>query len=266
MAYKSIGIFDSGIGGLTVAKAINQLCPNENLLYIGDTAHAPWGDKSTKNILLYSTKIVDFFLEQNCKAIVIACNSASVSVTEHLKKYTNNKLKIFNVIEPMIKFVNSNHKNQNLCLLGTKQTVNSKAYQNKIKNLTAIPTPLLAPLVEEGFADNIATHFILKEYLNKIDFKTKNITALILACTHYPLLKNQIQNIIGNKINLLDSAELLAAEIKDYLNINNLNNQQNNNKKGNLDFYITDHLDFFEKQAKLFFPNNLNLKQLPLWD
>ena len=149
-----IGIFDSGTGGLTVAKAVKELLPNEDLIYFGDTAHLPYGDKSTATIQAYSIKITDILLERNCKVILIACNSASVAAFELIKEYTASKAKTFNVVDPVIEELERNYSDQKVGLIGTLQTVNSKVYDQKIqaKNLpidfTSLATPLLVPMIE----------------------------------------------------------------------------------------------------------------------
>jgi len=130
-----IGIFDSGIGGLTVAKAVKHLLPNESIIYFGDTAHLPYGDKSTAAIQAYSIKICDIFLKRNCKVILIACNSASAAATDLVKEYVGKRAKVFNVIEPIVNYIRETYQNTNIGLIGTKQTVGSEVYKSKIETL-----------------------------------------------------------------------------------------------------------------------------------
>src|SRR5688572_21990204 len=148
-----IGIFDSGIGGLTVAKAIKQLLPSENIVYFGDTAHLPYGDKSEAAIQAYSIKIADVLLKKGCKVIVIACNSASSAADELLKEYVNKEVHIINVIDPMVELVTSQYPAKRVGLIGTKRTVQSGVYARKIAdasksiNLQSLATPLLVPMI-----------------------------------------------------------------------------------------------------------------------
>jgi glutamate racemase len=144
-----IGIFDSGIGGLTVAKAVKNLLPNESLIYFGDTAHLPYGDKSTAAIQAYSIKICDILLQKNCKVILIACNSASAAATDLVIEYVGKRAKVFNVIEPAVNYIREKYANTTIGLIGTKQTVSSNVYSRKIEaldnglKLNSLATPFL---------------------------------------------------------------------------------------------------------------------------
>src|SRR6478736_4894232 len=166
--HSPIGIFDSGTGGLTVAHAIKTLLPYENMVYFGDTAHFPYGDKSEAAIQAYSVKIADVLLKKGCKVIVIACNSASSAAYELLKEYVRS-VKIMNVIDPMVSVVVNEYANKNVGLIGTKRTVQSGVYLRKIEEakkgikLHSLATPLLAPMIEEGFFDNQISHEIIAQ-------------------------------------------------------------------------------------------------------
>jgi glutamate racemase len=187
---QSIGIFDSGIGGLTVARQLANLLPSENLIYFGDTAHLPYGDKSTAAIQAYAIKICNFLISREVKAILIACNSASAAAYELVKEYVGSKALVFNVIDPVVDFVCNQYPGKTIGLIGTKQTVNSKVFERKIleKNsgitLKSLATPLLAPMIEEGFFHNNISWNVIENYL--VNPQLENIHALILACTHYP--------------------------------------------------------------------------------
>src|SRR5690606_16066785 len=164
-----IGIFDSGIGGLTVARAVKNLLPNESIFYFGDTAHLPYGDKSTAAIQAYSIKICDVLLQHNCKVILMACNSASSAAYRLVKEYVGSKALVINVIDPMVNYVKKNYNNKTIWLIGTKKTVASNVYQKKIDklaqgiNLKALATPLLAPMIEEGYFNNSISEKIIAE-------------------------------------------------------------------------------------------------------
>lgn len=262
-----IGIFDSGIGGLTVAHAVTTLLPNENLVYFGDTAHLPYGDKSSAAIQAYSIKICNVLLQQNCKVILIACNSASAAAYELVKEYVGSKAKVLNVIDPCVNYSADHFADQNIGLIGTKQTVNSNIYRKKIdelgKNihLKSLATPLLAPMIEEGFFNNNISESIINEYLQNEELA--NIDALILGCTHYPLIKKQIEKYYQGKITVLDTSQIVAEYLKKYLQEKELNNSEHSSTK---QFYISDYTQSFETSTKIFFGEQIKLEHYPLWE
>jgi len=263
-AKNPIGIFDSGVGGLTVANAIYGALPNENIIYYGDTVHLPYGDKSPAAIQGYSIKIADFLLAQNCKVIVIACNSASSHAYETLKEHIGDKALLVNVIDPVVDYVADKNFKQ-VGIIGTRATILSNIYHNKItakspeRRTVSKATPLLASFVEEGFFRKRAlTEMLLEEYLADEDLQ--NIDALILACTHYPLLKDDIDAYYRQKVTLIDSTKIVADYVEQLLAENGLLNESNNS----LNFYVSDYTDSFEKMVNIFFgsPVNLELKRL----
>lgn len=262
-----IGIFDSGIGGLTVAKAVTETLPNESIVYFGDTVHAPWGDKSTAAIQAYSIKICDMLLKQNCKLILIACNSASAAAFDLVREYVGRKAIVIDVIEPVINHIRENYSNRNIGLIGTKQTVNSNIYKKKIDELNlniqlnALATPLLVPLIEEGYAHNKITQDTISEYLANSNLQ--NIDALILGCTHYPLIKHHIENHYQNKVSVIDSSEIVATATKALLSYHNLVNRT---EKVNKAFYVSDYTEAFASSTKIFFNEQVELQQYPLWE
>lgn len=262
-----IGIFDSGIGGLTVAHAIRQVLPHENMIYFGDTAHLPYGDKSEAAIQAYSIKIADVLLKKGCKVIVIACNSASSAAYELLKEYVRKEAHIINVIDPMIDSIVRHYSNKTIGLIGTKRTVQSGVYVQKIKesnrNITlhSLATPLLAPMIEEGFFNNQISHEIIAQYLS--DPILANIDALVLACTHYPLIKKEINEFYQSKIDILDSAEVVAKALFEYLLSSQLINQEGNPEQH---FYVSDYTEAFEASTRLFFQERVTLERHPLWN
>ena len=262
-----IGIFDSGIGGLTVARAIHDLLPQETLLYFGDTAHLPYGDKSEAAIQAYSIKITDVLLNKGCKVIVIACNSASSAAYELLKEYVRKDAHIINVIDPMVNFVVNNFSHKKVGLIGTKRTVQSGIYQQKILEahrgveLHTLATPLLAPMIEEGFFNNQISHEIIAQYLS--DPELKNIDALILACTHYPLIKKEIQAYYPHPIPVLDSSFVVAESLADYLTTHHLNNTTG---PGENHFFVSDYTEAFEASTRLFFSEKIRLESHRLWN
>lgn len=262
-----IGLFDSGIGGLTVAKAVKKVLPNERIIYFGDTAHLPYGDKSEAAIQAYSIKIVDILLKEECKVILIACNSASSAAYELLKEYVGKRAKIINVIDPMVSFMGTNFSHKKVGLIGTKRTVLSQVYDKKIAaldvciGLNSLATPLLVPMIEEGYFNNKISHEIIEEYLNHEYLQ--NIDALILGCTHYPLIKDEIQYLTQNKIEIIDSADIVALSLKQYLEKEDMLSE---NKNASDSFMVSDFTESFASSANMFFDSPISLKQHPLWD
>jgi len=262
-----VGIFDSGIGGLTVAHAIKQRMPSESLIYFGDTAHLPYGDKSEAAIQAYSIKIADVLLKKNCKVIVIACNSASSAAYELLKEYVQHEVKVINVIDPMVDLVTRQFHDCRVGLIGTKRTIQSGIYARKITQanrhiaLQCLPTPLLVPMIEEGFFNNKISNDIIEEYLR--DPLLANIGALILGCTHYPLIRKEIMEFYRNTITVLDSSEVVAQALYEYLQQNGL---LNIGPSGPDHFLVSDYTDSFEASTKLFFHEAVHLEKHPLWN
>lgn len=263
-----IGIFDSGIGGLTVADAIHRLLPDESLIYFGDTAHLPYGDKSPELIRSYAERITHFLLyEKKCKAIVIACNTASAAAYELLRDKFKGTIPVINVIDPMIEAVIADDSIKKVGIIATKTTINSGVYQEKFSRrkpslrFAAHATPLLASMIEEGFYNNSVSTAVLQEYLSFSGFK--DIDAMVLACTHYPLIKNEIAAFFHNKIKIFDSAEVVAQKLKWILEKENLAARE---KTGANVFYVSDYTDSFEKSTRIFFKGDIQLKHLPLWE
>ncbi|WP_026464066.1 glutamate racemase [Adhaeribacter aquaticus] len=264
---KPIGIFDSGIGGLTVAQAITKLLPQEQIIYFGDTAHLPYGDKSTAAIQAYAIKICDLLVKQECKVILIACNSASAAAYDLVKEYVGSKAKALNVIDPAVNYIGKHYANKTIGLIGTRQTVNSGVYKRKIEDLDqnislhSVATPLLADIIEEGFFNNNISESIIEAYLSHPDLQ--NIEALILACTHYPLIKNQIKEYYKGKVDIVDASQIVAEDVKAFLEKEDLaSGALTKDHK----FYVSDFTLSFEASTKIFFEREVSLEQYPLWE
>jgi glutamate racemase len=262
-----IGIFDSGIGGLTLAHAITELMPNEPIIYFGDTAHLPYGDKSATAIQAYSVKICNLLLEKNCKLILIACNSASAAAYDLVKAYVGTKAIVVNVIDPVIHYLDQHWAGKTLGLIGTKQTVNSGIYANKAEalgkgiHIKSLATPLLAPMIEEGFFNHTISEQIIKEYL--LQPALQHIEGLILGCTHYPLIKTQIDEFYQGSVEVIDTSLIVANEIKKIATEEDLLNEGENSSR---QFFVSDYTDSFEKSTKIFFGETIKLTQFPIWD
>lgn len=266
-AQSPIGIYDSGIGGLTVAHAVTQLLPNEDIIYFGDTAHLPYGDKSEAAIQAYSIKIAEVLLKMDCKVIVIACNSASSAAYELLTEYVRHDAHIINVIDPMISHVAQHFSNGEIGLIGTRRTVMSGVYSQRLNEvnqsikLRSLATPLLAPMIEEGFFNNQISHEIIAQYLSERELK--DINALILACTHYPLIKKEIGQFYKGGISILDSSEVVARALKDYLERSGLANSE---PHSTMRFFVSDYTPSFEASTRMFFGEVVHLEQHRLWN
>ena len=264
MSKNPIGIFDSGIGGLTIAHAIKNKLPNESLIYFGDTKHLPYGEKSEQAIKDYSLKIAEFLKKNNCKAIIIACNSASSTAYYHIKKNINS-IPIYNVIDPIVSFISKKYFNKKIGVIGTKATIQSGIYKNKLleKNsslsVASLETPLLAPMIEEGFFNQEISSTIIKNYLN--DKKLDKIDILVLACTHYPLIQNEIISFY-NKIDVIDSSKIIADYIHEELYKSKILNQAN---RPRFNFIISNFTESFSKSANVFFKENISLEENDIW-
>ncbi|MGC8887558.1 MAG: glutamate racemase [Verrucomicrobiia bacterium] len=249
-----IGIFDSGIGGLTVVRAIKKLLPCEDIIYLGDTARVPYGTKSPETVKRFAQQDAAFLYRQNIKAIVVACNTVSSWALPELERLYD--MPIFGVIEPGVCAAISRTKNHRIGVIGTTATINSNTYTVAIKardkgaRVFARPCPLLVPLVEEGWVNHPVTRQVLTIYLSPL-IKNK-IDTLILGCTHYPLLKPVIKKIVGDNIALVDSAQVCAQTVKQKLGQLGFLKQSSNSEEGNLIFYTTDAPEHFTRLAKRF--------------
>lgn len=263
---RPIGIFDSGIGGLTVVQAIKRILPGESFVYVGDTAHMPYGDKSPELIRRYALNISSYLLEKySCKAIVIACNTASAAAYADLRDQLMGKVPVINVIDPMVEYVIKKEEIHCVGIIATKATIQSGVYQEKFTRrkpslqFKAFATPLLAPMIEEGFYNNTISNAVLHTYLDSPELQ--GIDALILACTHYPLIKKEIEEFYRGKVKVIDSAEVVARKLKYILDKEMLGNK---GPKAEDLFYITDYSIHFEQTANLFYGKQIKLKQVNL--
>ena len=260
-----IGIFDSGIGGLTIAHAIKEKLPNESIIYFGDTEHLPYGEKSKKAIQNFCKKITQFLLAEKCKIIIIACNSASSVAYECVKEMAGST-PVFNVIHPVVAEVVKQCSEYNIGIIGTKATIQSNIYKKEIKKLcnsakvSSLATPLLAPMIEEGFINEDISHTIIANYLS--NKQLADIDHLILACTHYPLINQEIKNYYKGTVDVIDSANIVVEHIAKQLKNDNLLNDSTQTEHH---FYVSNYTESFEKSAKFFFKEHLKLKEVQLF-
>ena len=253
-----IGVFDSGLGGLTVLKSLEKILPNESFIYFGDTAHVPYGTKSSDMVTLYSCHIMDFFLKYKTKAVVIACNTASAVAFQHLKR--NYDIPLFDVVTPSVKYSMKITKTQRIGVMGTYSTIQSHAYKRMFKDLgdvcsvQEISCPLFVPIIEEGWADSSIARDIAKIYLN--DFINSDIDTLILGCTHYPIMANTIQALLPNQIQLVCSGETVGYKLAEYLKKKNC--ESCSDVPQSVQYFVTDYPQKFDELGSRFLGRKLN--------
>lgn len=264
---KPIGIFDSGIGGLTVANAVSNALPNEEIIYFGDTAHLPYGDKSAEAVQHYSVKISDFLLKKNCKLILIACNTASAAAFETVQNHVAGKVPVLNVIDPVVEAVAANKSFHKIGIIGTKGTIKSQVYEHKLKALrpdleaVSLATALLASMIEAGFYNNSVSQAVINSYLAYPDFS--DIQAMILACTHYPLIKKEVDSYFNGRVKIFDSTDVVVDHLKKVLAEKNLLNDKSSLQHH---FYVSDFTESFEQTTKIFFKQEIQLEHCPIWE
>ena len=257
---RPIGIFDSGIGGLTVARAINDLLPNESLLYFGDTAHLPYGEKSPELIRRYSSRITQHLVESGCKAIVVACNSASSNAIESIVKAAGPNMPVIDMVTPVIRSISAEDGCQSVGLIGTRATIASGLYgetMNQLNsNITLVSraTPLLASSIEEGFFNDSIPGAVLEAYFADDSFK--NIDSMILGCTHYPLVRENVQALLPKGVNVIDSTKIIAQELKRVLTENAYPYTPEHK------FQVSDLTENFRCSAHYFFGSDINLEEV----
>lgn len=250
---RPIGVFDSGIGGLTVLKSLAHSFPDESFLYLGDTARLPYGSKSPDTIYRYSEQNIRFLISKNVKAVVIACNSAS----SHFHDKTLQNIPIYNVIEPGAQMAVSSTQTGKIGILGTRATVASESYVNAIKKIAPDAEvfqqacPLFVPLAEEGWDEDPITNLIAYRYVQPL--LNQGIDTFVLGCTHYPILHHSISRVTGKQARLVDSGEALAQLLKDDMRTEHL--QRNAKGKASLRIMTTDGSTHFNNLAqKILFP------------
>ncbi|HET97917.1 MAG TPA: glutamate racemase [Desulfurivibrio alkaliphilus] len=258
-----IGIFDSGVGGMTVARAIEQALPDYRLVYFGDLARTPYGSKSPDTISRYSCQNVDFLLARGARLIVVACNSAASVGAERLRATYD--LPIFEVIGPAVAQAVRFSSGGRVGVIGTRATIRSGVYERLIRGqrdhfqVFSAPCPLLVPLVEEGWLDKRETKMILRRYLAPL--KQQQVDTLVLGCTHYPLLKELIQRRIGNRVKVIDSSRALAADLRHFLDANPKVAQTLSRRgEGENLYYVSDVTEAAAQIARRIFGRSMELR------
>ncbi len=259
--YKNpIGIFDSGVGGLTVANAVVRLLPKEDIIYFGDTAHLPYGDKSPDTIRRYSERITQFLIDKGCKLVVIACNSASATAYDYLVERFGQQIPIINVIDPLVEEV-AKQGFREIGVIATKATIATGIYEEKLSThpdirVRSLATPLLVPMIEEDFFENRISHAIIKHYINRDVFR--DIEAMLLCCTHYPLIRKEIEMLFHTKIKVFDNSDVVARKVQSYLTHHQLLNDE---REMEHQFYVSDYTQSFEQITRLFYGEKVSLEE-----
>ena len=282
---------------MTVAYALHTLMPAEKLVYFGDTAHLPYGDKSGETIRQYSLGIADFLLEQQCKLILIACNTASANAFEEVKEHVGDRAVVMNVIDPVVAKVSAQHsaevedrlmeegpstsglfsgkaERNSVGVIGTKATIDSGTYARKIKEqaphlqVSSLATPLFVPMIEEGFVFDDISNAIVRSYLGRSELE--GIGSLILGCTHYPIIRNQISRFFNFEVNVFDTAQIVAQAVVADLERRNLRNSASGqgNSTGDASrhkFFVSDYTPYFEVIANMFFNEKIHLEKRNIW-
>lgn len=257
-----IGVFDSGVGGLTVAREIMRQIPNERIVYFGDTARVPYGSKSKDNIIKFSRQIIRFLQTENVKAIVIACNTASALALDEMQQEFD--LPILGVVKPGAKVAVETTANKRIGLIGTEANIRSGVYTRYIKSLDdeakvfEKACPLFVPLVEEGWLHDDITLQVASRYLKEL--KEKDIDTLIMGCTHYPLIRSTIRKVMGDKVNLVNPAYETAIELKNLLERDNLANKCDVDSPSSMyRFYVSDAEEKFKLFANSILPFDITM-------
>jgi glutamate racemase len=261
-----IGVFDSGLGGLTVLTELEKILPNESFIYYGDTAHVPYGSKSVNTIIRYSRNIIEFFMIHNAKAVVIACNTASAVAFPEIRSCYDTPL--FDVVMPSVVHSNTISKTRKIGVIGTHSTIFSRAYTQSFTNLKSdcsvieISCPLFVPLIEEGWTNTPVAKQVAHSYLKP--FKKTEIDTLILGCTHYPIMAKTIQEAVESHVQLVFSGKTVGDILVSYLEKNRFKNDSE--LPGKTKFYVSDLPQKFDELGSRFLKRKIeHVEHIPLW-
>ncbi|MBL7141687.1 glutamate racemase [Patescibacteria group bacterium] len=258
-----IGVFDSGMGGLTVVKEIFRILPKYQVLYFGDTAHGPYGDKSEKTIKKYACRGVEFLIKNGAELIIIACNTTSATAIDDLTKQL--RVLLFEVVGPAVKKSIKISSNRKIGVIGTRATINSRIYQKFFEDLNfqvklfAKATPLLVPLIEENWIKKPETSRVIKRYVYSLKFN--QIDTLILACNHYPLLRKIIQVKIGRQVKIINPGEEMVREIKEFFK-QNPKIKENLVKGSEHKFFVSDLTEKYQSLASQWLGQKIKLEEI----
>ena len=258
-----IGVFDSGVGGLTVAREIMRNLPHERIVYFGDTARVPYGSKSRETVIRYSRQIVRFLKTQEVKAIVVACNTASALALETIQQETD--IPMLGVVEPGARVAAKTTRNKKIGLIGTRATVKSDLYRTMIQKtdpqiqVIGQACPLFVPLVEEGWLKDSVTIEVARRYLKPL--LEQDIDTLILGCTHYPLLRSMLRGLVGDKVTLVNPAYETARELGRLLEEKGLENEGRAEEEFPYRFFVSDEEAYFQEFANSILPYDVKMRK-----
>ena len=258
MDNRSIGVFDSGLGGLTAVKQIMRELPNESIIYFGDTGRVPYGSRSKETIIKYSKNDINFLLSKDVKLIVIACGTASSAALPALRG--DYEIPIIGVVEPTAAAALNATKNGKIGIIGTSGTIKSGSYEKLLKEARpdiitfSQACPLFVPLVENGHFDTKVTELVVSEYLENI--RTQGVDTLILGCTHYPLLKNTIARFMGSGVTLIDAGAEVAKELKRHFDKNELHSREHDRQQ--YQYYVSDDIAGFAELGGMFLEQKID--------
>jgi glutamate racemase len=270
---KPIGIFDSGYGGLTIMKEIVKVLPQYDYIYLGDNARAPYGTRSFETVYKYTLQAVEWFFNKNCHLVILACNTASAKALRSIQQKNLPLIapqkRVLGVIRPVTEDVDKYTRTKHVGVLGTLGTVNSNSYPIEINKsfpevvVTQEACPMWVPLVESGEFDSEGADYFVKKHLENIRSNDSKIDALVLGCTHYPILLPKIKKYLPNNIKLISQGEIVSGKLADYL-VRHPEIENNCSKSGIKKFYTTDSVEIFSKFASLFFGETVNPEQITL--
>ncbi|MCL4127555.1 UNVERIFIED_CONTAM: hypothetical protein GTU68_034398, partial [Idotea baltica] len=261
-----IGIFDSGVGGLTVANAILNRLPNERIVYFGDTAHLPYGEKSPSALRAYSEQITEFLLDQDCKMIVVACNSAWSAAQTSLANEFADQVPIINVVDPVVNYVGERGYKK-VGLIATRATVTNGIFSDKLRKITSglklisKATPLLVHVIEEGYVDDPMGKAVIQQHFQDQPFG--DIEAFVLACTHFPVIKKQIGNYFPDSVEIIDASILVADQVAATLKQCHLLSPSKSDKD---QYFVSDYTDVFLMTARSFYKHEIEVQLMNLWE
>lgn len=273
MATGSIGVFDSGYGGLTVLRELIKVIPEYNYIYLGDNARAPYGSRSFESVYEYTLQAVNFLFDQDCPLILLACNTASAkalkTIQQKILPITHPNNRVLGVIRPTSEDLGNLTKTRKVGILGTSGTINSNSYITEINHffpdikVFQNACPMLVPLVENDEYDSTGADFFIKKYIRELLMQDKDIDTIVLACTHYPLLYDKIKANLPDNIYLLSQGEFIAQKTKDYL-LRHPEMDARLNKSAGRIFYTTDSPELFDIHSSIFFGESIHSKQISL--
>ncbi len=252
---------------MTVARALREEMPHISIVYFGDTAHLPYGDKSPASIRHYAARITMWLLQQNIDTLVIACNTASSLAHDLVQDICGPKIPVINVIDPVIEYVGANITEAKIGVIGTKGTIESNVYPSKLckvnpsLNIIAKATPLLAPMIEEGYFDNSISQAVIHDYLKDQEFN--DLDALILGCTHYPLIQEEVMAFFNHQVEVIDSPKVVAKCVSGLLQ-----EAGKLEKSGKASYHccVSDYTKSFEESTRIFFSESIQLEENRIWD